>query len=162
MTQTAVQIIGRAMVPYTKSAQKEAADNLAKQIVDGDLDALETYTKIKAMYEALGIVLKDKAVVNAAIRECELAGPSGAELQGAKIIVAEAGVRYDFSACGDPIYDNLAAQKAAIDAQIKERETFLRGITTKQTLVDDETGEIATVFPPAKTSSTCVKITFGK
>ena len=158
---TAVQIIGRA-VPFTKTAQKEAVDRLVAQVTEGEIDAVETFIKAKSLYETLGAFLKDKGVVDTTISECEKNGREGALYNGARMIVAEAGVRYDFSVCKDPKWSDLAAQKATIEAQLKERETFLRAIPGSQTIVNEETGEVVTVYPPAKTSSTTVKVTFLK
>lgn len=158
---TAVQIIGRA-IPFTKTAQKETVDSLVTQVIGGEVDAVETFIKAKALYETLGAFLKNSGVVETTISECEKNGHEGALYNGARMIVAEAGVRYDFSSCNDPKWNDLAAQKATIEAQLKERETFLRAIPGSQTIVNEETGEVATVYPPTKTSSTTVKVTFTK
>ena len=64
--------------------------------------------------------------------------------------------------CNDPVYMDLLKQKGVIDKQLKERESFLKSLSNRTTIVDDETGEVATVIPPVKMSSQGYTITFSK
>ena len=156
-----VQVFGNK-VPFTKENQREAVNTLVKNIKDGEVDPITAYTTIKALYECLGLFLKDKDVVDSTVAACEKFGKEGASYNGASLVVTEASVRYDFSICGDSKWKELAAQKAEIDTKIKAREAFLKAVPAKQTIVNEETGEIDIIYPPAKTSSTTVKVTFAK
>ncbi|MDE5774181.1 MAG: hypothetical protein K2H86_06970 [Muribaculaceae bacterium] len=156
-----VQIFGKA-IPFTKENQKATAQTLAARVTDGDVDPIEAYTTIKAMAECLNAFLKDKNVMEATVSACEKHGRFGASYNGANICVAEVGVKYDFSVCHDPEWDELAKQKAEIEAQLKAREAFLRTVPGQQTIVSEETGQVVTIYPPAKSSSTSVKVTFAK
>lgn len=156
-----VQIFGKA-IPFTKENQKATAQTLVAKVADGDVDPIEAYTTIKAMVECLNVFLKDKNVMEATVSACEKHGRFGANYNGANICVAEVGVKYDFSVCQDPEWDELAKQKAEIEAKLKAREAFLRTIPGQQTIVSEETGAVVTVYPPAKSSSTSVKVTFAK
>lgn len=160
-TEQAIQPIVTG-VPITKSEQLNAAQTIIDRFKNGEVEPISAYASIKAVVEALSLVLKDKDVVGMAISGVEQYGPGGTTYRGAKMSVCETGVRYNFSACGDPTWEDLSAQKAAIEAKLKERETFLRGIKEPQTIVINETGEVVTVSGPSKTSSTSVKITFAK
>lgn len=148
-----LQVFGRA-IPFTKETQKSTAAALVAKITDGDTDPISMFTTIKAMNDCLSQFLKDQAVVEATIGAVEKYGRTGATFNGANLCIAEVGVRFDFSACQDTIWDELA--------KIKEREKFLRGITTPQTIVNEETGEVKKIYGPARTSSTTVKVTFSK
>lgn len=161
MSETAIQIFGRA-IPYTKETQKATAIAMAEKVTNGDVEPISTYTAAKAMSDCLAQFLKDEGVVSTTINAVEKYGRTGASCNGANLCIAEVGVKYDFSVCQDPEWDELSKQKAEIDAKMKAREKFLRSIPDKQIIVNDETGEMATVYPPAKTSSTSVKVTFSK
>lgn len=156
-----VQIIGRA-VPFTKENQKATAQTLVTKVVEGEADPIQVFSTVKALVECLTIFLKDKDVVDSTIAACERYGKTGALYNGANLCVAEVGVKYDYSACNDPEWDDLSKQRAELDAKIKARETFLRGIPREATIINEDTGEITKVVPPIKTSSTSVKVTFAK
>lgn len=156
-----VQIIGRA-VPFTKENQKATAQTLVTKVVEGEADPIQVFSTVKALVECLTIFLKNKDVVDSTIAACERYGKTGALYNGANLCVAEVGVKYDYSACNDPEWDDLSKQRAELDAKIKARETFLRGIPREATILNEDTGEITKVVPPIKTSSTSVKVTFAK
>lgn len=156
-----VQIIGRA-IPFTKENQKATAQTLVAQVVEGEADPIQAFSTVKALVECLTIFLKDKGVVETTITACEKYGTNGAMYNGVNLCVAEVGVKYDYTACEDPEWNDLIAQKAELDAKIKARETFLRGIPREATILNEDTGEIKKIFPPAKTSSTSVKVTFAQ
>lgn len=156
-----VKIFGKA-IPFTRENQNATAQNLVAKVVGGDADPITVFSTIKAMVECLSIFLKSKEVVDATINACEKYGTSGANYNGANLCVAEVGVKYNYSTCNDPEWNELSKQKADLEAKLKARETFLRGIPGKQTILNEETGEVSTIYPPTKTSSTTVKVTFGK
>lgn len=156
-----LQIFGRA-IPFTKETQKSTAAALVAKVTDGEADPISMFTTIKAMNDCLSQFLKDQAVVEATIGAVEKYGRTGATYNGANLCIAEVGVRFDFSACQDSVWDELAKERTELEAKIKEREKFLRGITTPQTIVNEETGEVKKIYGPAKTSSTTVKVTFSK
>ena len=85
------------------------------------------------------------------------------ETQSAKIELAETGVKYDFSKCGDFIFDQLSQQLESIEAQLKERKEFLKTVPSSGlSILDETTGQVNTVYPPSKTSSSTYKITLKK
>lgn len=156
-----VQIIGRA-IPFTKENQRATAQTLVSKVVEGETDPIQAFSTVKALVECLTIFLKDKDVVESTIAACEKYGHAGALFNGANLCVAEVGVKYDYSACNDPEWDDLSKQRAEIDAKIKARETFLRGIPREATILNEDTGEITKIVPPIKSSSTTVKVTFAR
>lgn len=156
-----VQIIG-GVIPFTKENQKATAQTLVTKVVEGEADPIQVFSTVKAVVESLTIFLKDKSVVETTAAAVEKYGNTGALFNGANLCIAEVGVKYDFSVCEDPEWNELAAQRAELDAKIKARETFLRGIPREATIVNEDTGEITKIFPPAKSSSTSVKVTFAR
>lgn len=160
-SQAAIQIFGRA-VPYTKENQKATAIALANKVTNGELDPITTFATVKAMSDCLSQFLKDKSVMETTVAAVERYGRAGANFNGANLCIAEVGVKYDFSVCDDPEWNELSKQKADIEAKLKARETFLRGIPRRATIINEESGEISTVYPPGKSSTTAVKVTFAK
>ena len=146
----------------SKTNQKNIADQLIAQVVGGEVDPIKAYIQIKGIVECLNIILKDKGVIDSTVTACERFGNDKPEYAGAKMSVTEAGVRYDYSMCGDTKYNELVAQRVELEAQIKAREEFLKHIDGKQTIVDDATGEVMTLYPPARTSTTSLRVAFSK
>ena len=146
----------------SKSKQTDFAQNLINNVVHGETDPIAAYCQVKGLHESLGVFLKSEEVRSAVETAKEKWGSAPAEFQGAKLTITESGVKYDYSVCGDSLWNSLAKQKAEIEAQMKERENFLRGIRSSETIVDEETGEVVKVYAPARSASSCVKVTFSK
>ena len=82
---------------------------------------------------------------------------------GATISLAETGVVYDFSQCNDLVLNDLQQRLSNIKEQIKERESFLKNISPKGIeIIDKNTGELVTIYPPSKTSTSSYKISLSK
>lgn len=82
---------------------------------------------------------------------------------GAKIEAIEAGVKYDFSNCGDNEYFILDQKLLSAKNALKDRETFLKTVPEKGLVITDiNTGETCQIFPPSKTSISTYKVTLAK
>lgn len=79
----------------------------------------------------------------------------------AKIDQAATKTEYDYSVCKDVEYDNLIIKKTAIDENVKARQKFLQGIKKSLEVVDTETGETYTIYPPNKLQKEGLKITIN-
>jgi hypothetical protein len=74
-------------------------------------------------------ILKDDEIDNHFLREFLLHnGEKTFEVNGAKLSQSETGVKYDYEASGDQIYNDLVKEMESIKEKIKERETFLKVI----------------------------------
>jgi len=80
------------------------------------------------------------------------------EAYGYKFTQKEAGVKYDFSNCNYPEYDKFVERKREIEEQIKKIEGTLKSITDPIDVVNSETGEVMTVNPPIRKSTTIIEI----
>ena len=149
--------------PTSKSRQAAAAGEFINMIIDGQINPVNTAVQLKGIAEMATIALKDERLKDAVIRECDKYEKGETPtFQGAKLQVRETGTKWDYSRCGDSVYDGLAAEMAALKAKMDERERFLKSITAPMTIVDNETGEVYEVQPPKKTSTTSFSITFAK
>jgi hypothetical protein len=54
----------------------------------------------------------------------------------------------------------LTTQIEALKSTLKDRETFLKSIKAPMQMIDENSGEVYTIYPPKKTSSTTLKVTF--
>lgn len=71
-------------------------------------------------------------------------------LNGVELTPAEIGTKYDYESCKDTMWERLDADFKTAKARKEEREKFLKTIKGKVTVVDDETGEVATIYEPVK------------
>lgn len=150
-------------VPVTKTGQNELRELMKNSLADGEVNPIEAVVKAKSMYEVLSSFLKDDDVKELVVNECEKYGKGETpSFAGAKVQVKETGVKWDYTDCGDPVYDSLALQMEELKRLMKEREAYLKTITVRKTEVDEETGEIYTVLPPVRTAGTSYSITYTK
>lgn len=157
-------IITQKVFPFpTKETQKEFADKLVRMVEDGEVSPLEMAVKTKAVVETFKAVGDSKVLKDAVYNESLKYG-KGEQMAygGAKVQVKEGGVKYDFSVCGDPEWDELNRQMEELKAKMKEKEDWLKGNTKPITVLDEATGEVSTIYPPARTSVTTFSITFPK
>ena len=80
---------------------------------------------------------------------------------GTKIELAEVGVKYDYSNCGDETYKKMLFQFEILETAIKERQDFFKTIPLSgiEVLYDDE---IVKLYPPSKSSTSSIKTTISK
>lgn len=146
----------------TKAAQTELAEQVALQIIE---QPAQGFIKAKQMIDTLEQAIKNPQVIKAVRDEAELyAKEGGLRLYGHKIEPIEAGTKYNYTECNDPVYTRLLEKKAILDAELKAREKFLQAVPYKgMSINDEETGEAdITIYPPIKTSTSTVKVTFAK
>ena len=154
--------VGEKIATLTKAEQTDLSVVVAQQIIE---QPAEGYIKAKQIIETLEQAIKNPEVVKAVRNEAELyAKEGGLKLYGHKIEPIESGTKYNYSECNDRVYVRLLEQKAIIDAELKAREKFLQAVPYKgMSINDEETGEAdITIYPPVKTSTSTVKLTFAK
>lgn len=78
---------------------------------------------------------------------------------GYRIEVAQVGINYDYTLCGDAKWYDLQEQLEKLQAKIKDREAMLKAIKEPIMIADEDTGELYKVMPPVKASSTAPKFT---
>ena len=146
-------------IPASKEEQAVLSSAMINSVLDGEIDPIKAVVQAKSLVETLTLFLKDKGVNDLVIREVEKYGKQTSK-DGATIAIKEVGSKWNYSDCGDPIYNRLSSQKAEIEEKLKEREALLKATREPRTEVDEETGEVYTVNPPSKSSTTSYSITF--
>ena len=148
-------------IPVTKTGQNELRELMKNSLADGEVNPIEAV--VKSMYEVLSSFLKDDDVKELVVNECEKYGKGETpSFAGAKVQVKETGVKWDYTDCGDPVYDSLSIQMEELKQRMKQRESYLKTITERKTEIDEATGEIYTILPPVRTATTSYSITYNK
>lgn len=136
----------------------ELAARAISAVVNGDIDPITAHINICRMESAIKTYRANSDVRDITLRE--LAKYGKRHLFGDCILEeCEAGVKYDYSACGDSKLIDMYATLDALMADIKDREKTLRSLPVSG-LADPETGEM--LYPPARSSKTTIKTTFKK
>jgi len=143
------------------SANKEEITNIVSQYLEDmaynggePLKDLALCRKYIFLLEELEKGLKDFAIT-----ELETYDRNETDVLGTTVKAVEGGVRWDFSESSA-----WASQKAKVDAEtkrLKDIEAFAKTLKSKTTVVDEETGETIEYFPPAKSSSTSIRVTLS-
>lgn len=85
------------------------------------------------------------------------------ETNSAKLELSETGIKYNFDNCGDVIFEQLSQQLESIEADLKDRKEFLKTVPVSGlSVLNEQTGELCTIYPPSKQSTSTYKITLKK
>lgn len=136
---------------------KANIDILANELTDGVASGFVNPLEFLVKIEFLNKVLEQakKQVKELALQN--LTQPQ--ELFGAKIELAETGVKYDYSQSES--WQSIKAQIEPLETELKAIEEQIK-MATKigKSIVDESTGEL--ISPVPKTSTASIKITLGK
>jgi hypothetical protein len=153
--ETAISTLSQ--LPETKQQIETFAHSLEQGLNNGQIVASDLLRFQKAM-EKVFDKIKPTLIENALneISNYE----KNAVIKGSEFSIVEAGVKYDYSECNDIEYNMLNTQLEALKSTLKDRETFLKSIKAPMQMIDKNSGEVYSVYPPKKTSSTTLKVTF--
>lgn len=136
----------------------ELSQGAINAIVEGYIDPITAHINLSRLETAIKQIKDNGEVRDITLRELSKYGKRQS-FGDCTLEEAESGVRYDYSECGDSILNELEAQKAAIEIEIKARQAMLKHIPISG-MASPETGEM--VYPPARSSKTVIKTTFKK
>jgi len=141
----------------TKETIREKADLMMNLIDEGHVSAMDVALRLK-YFEDLSSAVKERFRRYVLDDLSKYAKGERIVRYNALFTVKEAGVKYDYSACGDPVWDSLNGELERIKGLMKDREKFLKSIKGSMTIVNEETGEVATVREPLRTSTETYQI----
>lgn len=143
------------LLPDTKTGVDIFSKQLITAVENGEVNPLQ----LKALFKVMEKVSEkvDEGIKDSLLREADKYNEKKFNMYGFDIEKAEVGTKYDYAACGDPIYNHRLQIFLEAEKQLKERAEFLKALHEPLTLVDDESGEVATVRPPLKKSTTGLK-----
>lgn len=158
-----------ALLNSNKTQRRNFCLQIVEQVENGDVDPIQVHIFLKNI-EAIFKTLTDEktgkefaerykaALMNAVAKE---AGNSF-EKYNAKFQVKEAGTKYDWSACNDPLILQLMEKAEVLKKDIEARQEFLKNVPDSGiVLTDQETGETSTIYKPTKSSTTTVSVTLS-
>ncbi len=145
-----------------KQQRQSFVSNVLKALDDGTANPLKVHLHIKSMDDIIKQLNDNKTYKDLLLTSFkeQSAGQKNFEYYNSKFEQKEVGTKYDYSNCNDP--ELLVLQEAATNAanELKARQEFLKTIPTKGIeIVEKTTGEMLTIYPPSKTSTTSVAVT---
>lgn len=155
MNETALSTL--SVLPSNRDQLKSFSRMLKDEILASSKDPLKILVHLKFIEKLIEDVLKDENIEYHFLKEFFLYEKEKIiEVNGAKLMQSEVGVKYDYEASGDPKWFDLDKQAKEIAEKKKEREKFLQSIPYDNGVVDPDTGVFIT--RPPKTSKTKVSV----
>lgn len=146
---------------FTKSHIKITAKHFIQEVLDSGrvIDAADLLAKMEMLIKEMRA---DKDFIDSIREEVGKYGKTYTTTSGTKIELAEVGTKYDFSKCGDYELYELESQMAIIEEQIKAKKEFLKMLPLSGIEIIDTNGEVHSLYPPTKTSTSSIKTTINK
>jgi hypothetical protein len=141
--------------PQTGDQILEFQNEILDSVTNGFEDPLFLLVKLKAFTKAMDGAID--SIQEFALSEAKKHGKSFA-IYGAKVEVKEMGTKWYFDKTGDPVIARIAEQKDQISKAEKDRQAFLKTLKEKTSFLDEESGEVFTVYPAKKESKTGIAI----
>lgn len=151
------ELIQVKQLPVSKADIEDFSNKILDVLESGTQNPLDILLRFKA-FERVFEKIKPK-LTELSLIEASKYKEKVIEYDGAELSVSEAGVSYSYEDCGDSRWESLNQQLTSIKADIKKREDFLKNIVGHETVVNEDTAEIQTIFPPIKKSTTTIKVT---
>lgn len=144
-------------IPRNKADIEKFVKFRLEQIEDGTISPLQLKIQLKALSEAISQI--DECIKEGYLKEAQKYSKGERNMFGNEFDIVEAGVSYDYSNCGDSEWNDMDAGIKYANTQKKEREKFLQSLKGALEVVDTNSGETSTLFPPVRKSTTTLKIT---
>lgn len=147
-------------LPSTNIARFDFTHKLKNELCDGEIDALQFKIFLKGIEQVIENI---KPLLDQMAREqAEAYGQKSFDLLGAKVELREVGTKYDYTNCNYPPLAEAEIELSMAASGKKAAEKFLQSLTGSISINDSRTGEVLTVNPPIKSSTSSVVITLGK
>lgn len=145
----------------TDKKQRESfAAQVIEAVEDGRLNPLDVHLGLKGFEKISETITKNAGYKDNLLGVVATYGSKPFEYKGAKIEQVEGGVKYDYSVCNDAVINELLLQVERLNEAVKARQTMLKTIPVSGLeVVNSDTGEVSIIYPPAKSSTTTLKVT---
>jgi len=144
------------LLPSTQTEIDIFSDQLIESVKSGHVYGLELLKIFRSLEKVQDRVLKE--IKQNILAEAEAYPERSFDFQGVKMEKAETGVSYDYSVCGDPVHDQRESIMNAAKSLLDERKEFLKALKEPVTIVDEGSGEVVTIRPPSKKSTSSIKV----
>ena len=144
----------------SKETIKETSLALLHDIDEGHMHPLQVAAQFKFMEDIISNVKEE--LRQRVVAEQTKHGKEVMSYQGASFDIREAGIKYDYSQCQCSIWNDLDSQIQNLIEQRKEREAFLKTLKQSLLYIDESTGEMITLYPAQRKSTTTYSISWKK
>lgn len=149
-----------ALFQTNKEERQSFTLSLINEIESGNVDPLKIHLQVKCMEDIIKLLNSNTIYKKAVLDAAEKQGEKSFAYNNSKFEIKETGVKYDYSNCGDTVWQMLEQKCSSAAEDLKQRETFLKTVPSKgMQVLDEQTGEMITVYPPSKSSTTSVAVT---
>lgn len=160
MTQELTTTSILSLFETSKEQRQSFALSIVGALESGEVDPLKIHLQVKCMEDIIKLLNSNTIYKKSILEAAEKYGQKSFDFMNSKVEIKEVGVKYDYSKCGDSVYEMLEQKATSIGDDLKKREIFLKTVPPKGIpIVDELTGEMITIYPPAKSSTTSVAIT---
>ena len=143
----------------TKEERTQVVREIFQELLEGRINPMELHIRMKCLEEVVKQLTSMPAYKAIVLDDAEKHGKSF-QYHNAKVDIREVGVKYDYSGCGSSELDALYDLQSDTEDKIKIFEAYHKGLPTSGiSVVLASTGEVETLYPPAKTSTTSVAVT---
>ena len=137
-------------VQPTKELAAKLGEQFSSFVIEGNASKLEAMAQTKFYQQALEIA--EANLKESVLEELNKYSEKSIEIQGTKFEKAEVGTKWLFN-------DELLTQ---LEQQVKDRKELLKALKKPITEVNEDSGEVKTIYPATKTSTSSFKITLAK
>lgn len=148
--------LNNSLFAFSKDGLRSIAIDMVNQVEEGKVSAIDALVYVKKALELFGEAEKNLRPL--AESQYHLAKGEKQILHSTEITEAETGVRYDYEACNDLVWNQLNMKGQILDNQKKEREAFLKTVSRTQITGDSETGESWEIHPPIRSGKMGLKL----
>lgn len=140
---------------------KEQVEVFSAQLIESVKHGLVNPLALKATLKMIEHVIKkvDEGTKDNQMNEAGKYSEKTFRAFGFEIQRTEVGTEYDYLSCGDTVYERRHSDVETAKSLLGERAAFLRSLREPLTTVDEFTGEVVTIRPPLKKSTTGLKFT---
>ena len=136
--------------PSNKLEIAQYGRRIKSEILADDRDPLKILKQLKYVEKVIKELLTDHELDNHFLEEGYKYEGESFEHLDCKFSIKETGVKYDYDACGDPVWNDLTAEMNELKDKIKTREKMLQN--AGEGFVDQNSGVFVTA--PPKSSKT--------
>jgi len=157
MIKNSTDLVMVGKVDPTKAEAQLLANDFMEAVENGEIDVLALAVRVDwliTMAEHLKGKMKEKV-----LSAVEKYGKTSCVVQKATFKIKEVGTKWDYTS--DAQWNKLNDEMLVLKEKMKEREAFLKTVTKKMEIVDEETGDIEKIVPPIKQSTTGYALTLG-
>ncbi len=145
-------MIPKKILDLSKLDRINFVSNVKDALREGTLEPLRVNIFVKQLETIAKAFTEDKEYKDMVLVEAQKYGKGNHTFENSKFFTKEAGVTYNYLACGDPEWVELKAKLA-------DRETFLKSLPKEGIDIICDGGDVRKIYPPIKNSTTIIQTT---